>query len=598
MKRAAILIGVDKTGDLPRLKDAAKGAALMKTWADAQGIDTVHLLTDEREPVTLARIKDAVKSLVKAGNVGQLLVYFAGHGVSLQRQEYWLLSEAPDDADEAVNVAGSVALAATCGIGHVLLMSDCCRTAPEGVRAQSVRGGLIFPNLEADERPVDQFFACQLGKPSLEVRDPAVTSAEFQALYTHELVPALLGRAESVVQWSGDGDARAGHVHLRPLRDHMAAAVAARLEALDLKTKPIQVPVASIASDPPAWISLLKGGPAVRGGAPTPPPRAVLTPQAATAQLLRETLGTQPAAAGAPPRAVLRGRAPTTMSRPPTARERLGAEVAGLARPFGPAHHETRCGFKLRGARAAAAVAADGSDIGFVTASGARGSDLRVQLHSPRGTSVLVELERGAAVLLPAIPDFLCALSFDEDDGELLDVAWEPSDNSGWRWDEFSRRAPEIRTLRAIASAAMARGSFQLEGQDTLALAQRMQLGKGLDPALGLYAAYAYHELQRRPLIRDMAGLMASDLGAPLFDIALLARALDGKTLGRGGRAPPTLAMLPLLSQGWTLLRAFEVRLPAALAPLVEQRLPSLWTMFDAQGAKRLRELIQQGEIA
>ena len=61
MKRAAILIGVDKTGDLPRLKDAAKGAALMKTWADAQGIDSVHLLTDEREPVTLARIKDAVK---------------------------------------------------------------------------------------------------------------------------------------------------------------------------------------------------------------------------------------------------------------------------------------------------------------------------------------------------------------------------------------------------------------------------------------------------------------------------------------------------------------------------------------------------------
>jgi hypothetical protein len=597
MKRAAILIGVDKTGDLPRLKDAAKGAALMKTWADAQGIDSVHLLTDEREPVTLARIKDAVKALVKAGNVGQLLVYFAGHGVSLQRQEYWLLSDAPDDADEAVNVAGSIALAATCGIGHVLLMSDCCRTAPEGVRAQSVRGGLIFPNLEADERPVDQFFACQLGKPSLEVRDPAITSAEFQALYTHELVPALLGRAESVVQWSGEGAARVGRVHLRPLRDHMAAAVAARLEALDLKTKPIQVPVASIASDPPAWISQLKGdSPVARGrAAPAPQPAPVVSPQAATTELLLEALGTQPSAAGAPP-PTLRARSPITARVRPTLRERMGAEVTERAKPFGPGHHETRCGFKLRGALATEAIAADGSDIGFVTASGPRGSDLRVQLHSPR-TSVLIVLERGAAVLLPAIPDFLCALSFDEDDGELLDVAWEPSDNSGWRWDEFSRRAREIRTLRAIASAAMARGSFQLEGQDTLALAQRMQLGKGLDPALGLYAAYAYHELQRRPLIRDMAGLMASDLGAPLFDIALLARALDGKTLGRGGTAPPTLAMLPLLSQGWTLLRAFEVRLPKALAPLVERRLPSLWTMFDAQGARRLRELIQQGEI-
>jgi hypothetical protein len=56
--------------------------------------------------------------------------------------------------------------------------------------------------------------------------------------------------------------------------------------------------------------------------------------------------------------------------------------------------------------------------------------------------------------------------------------------------------------------------------------------------------------------------------------------------------------MLPLLSQGWTLLRAFEVRLPATLAPLAEHRLPSLWTMFDAQGAERLRALIQQREIA
>lgn len=596
MKRAAVLIGVDKTGDLPRLKDAARGAALMKTWADAQGIDTVHLLTDEREPVTLARIKDALKALVKAGNVGQLLVYFAGHGVSLQRQEYWLLSEAPDDADEAVNVAGSVALAATCGIGHVLLMSDCCRTAPEGVRAQSVRGGLIFPNLEADERPVDQFFACQLGKPSLEVRDPAVTSAEFQALYTHELVPALLGRAASVVQWSGDAAARIGHVHLRPLRDHLSAAIAAKLEALDLKTQPIQVPVASIASDPPAWISQLKGEPpATRGRAPAPTPPALTSPQAATTELLREALGA-PTAAGAAPAPTLRGRAVVTSSAAGTL-EALGAEVAERARPFGPGHHETGCGFKLRGALAAEALAADGSGIGFVTDHGPRGSDLRVDTPKRPGSTVLVVLDSGAGVLLPAVPHFLCALTFDADDGELVDVAWEPSDNSGWRWDEFSRRASEIRRLRAIASAAMARGSFQLDGDDALAVARRMQLGKGLDPGLGLYAAYAYHELQRRPLIRDMAGAMASDLGAPLFDIALLARALDGRKVGRSGDAPPTLSKLPLLSQGWTLLRAFDVRLPAALAPLVERRLPSLWTMFDAQGTQRLRELIRQGEL-
>ena len=33
MKRVAVLIGVDKTGDLPILRDAARGARLMETWA-------------------------------------------------------------------------------------------------------------------------------------------------------------------------------------------------------------------------------------------------------------------------------------------------------------------------------------------------------------------------------------------------------------------------------------------------------------------------------------------------------------------------------------------------------------------------------------
>jgi len=42
MKRAAIVIGVDKTGDLPRLKDATRGAQLMASWARGQGMEPVH----------------------------------------------------------------------------------------------------------------------------------------------------------------------------------------------------------------------------------------------------------------------------------------------------------------------------------------------------------------------------------------------------------------------------------------------------------------------------------------------------------------------------------------------------------------------------
>jgi hypothetical protein len=612
MKRAAVLIGVDKTGGLPRLKDAARGALLMKTWADAQGFDAVHVFTDEQGPVTVDAIKRVVRAMVDAANIGQLVVYFAGHGVNLQRQEYWLLSDAPDDANAAINVATSAALAATCGIGHVVLISDACRTAPEGIRAQSVRGSELFPNVEGDDTPVDQFFACRLGKPSHEVRDPAVTSSEFKAIYTHELVPALLGRQPQIVEWSGDGAARRGRVHLRPLRDHLADAVATRIDALQLQTRVVQSPTATISSDPPAWISELTapaagapGGPPGLGLAtarrrPAPQRRSAPAPDEVALRLLRAAL--QPSgsgAAGAPapvelpaaaaaPRPLPAGADPAAAPAGESFAERAGA----LGSPFGPGSHETQCGFKLRGAKAVQAFA-NGAHVDFNTPW--PGQDLRV--HVPHGPSaqVLLVLDSGAGVLLPALPQFLCALSFD-DDGELVDVAWEPSDNTGPRWDDFRVRADEIRTLRGIAAAAMASGVFRLDGDDALQVARRLQLARGVDPALGLYAAYAYHDLQRRDLIRPMADAMSADLGAPLFDVALLARRLDRQAVAAVG-APGVLGALPLLSQGWALLRAFEVRLQAPLAGLVERRLPSLWTMFDPQGVELLRRAIANGVL-
>jgi hypothetical protein len=204
---------------------------------------------------------------------------------------------------------------------------------------------------------------------------------------------------------------------------------------------------------------------------------------------------------------------------------------------------------------------------------------------------VLLVLDGGAGVLLPAIPEFLCALSFDDD--ELVDVAYEPSDNT-WRWGEFNHRSAELRSLRAIASSAMARGSFKLEGDDALAIARRMQLAKGVDPSLAVYAAYAYHDLQRRDLLRQMASYMQGDLGAALFDVALLARSLDKR---KPGSDVPVLGAVPLLSQGWPLLRAFDVKMPAESAALEGMRLPSLWTMFDATGVQHIRNAFSNGSI-
>jgi hypothetical protein len=49
MTKAAIVIGVNKTGDLPLLKDAAAGAGRVAEWLADEGYQTQALL-DEKTP--------------------------------------------------------------------------------------------------------------------------------------------------------------------------------------------------------------------------------------------------------------------------------------------------------------------------------------------------------------------------------------------------------------------------------------------------------------------------------------------------------------------------------------------------------------------
>lgn len=115
MVRAGIFIGVDKSGDLRKLNDAAEGAKAMYEWALEQGMaEGTHakLITDAGgKKVELDHIRRAVRAICGGAGVDQLIVYFAGRGINLQRGDRWLLTDAPDPSSEAVNVKGSVELA-------------------------------------------------------------------------------------------------------------------------------------------------------------------------------------------------------------------------------------------------------------------------------------------------------------------------------------------------------------------------------------------------------------------------------------------------------------------------------------------------------
>ncbi|MCU7852588.1 MAG: caspase family protein [Candidatus Thiodiazotropha sp. (ex Monitilora ramsayi)] len=580
MKRAAVVIGVDKTGGLPKLNDAAKGARRFAKWARAQGVDPVKVITDQRTKVTIGKVKEAVKSIVNKGNVEQLLIYFAGHGVNIRYSEYWLLSDAPNDPDEAVNVSGSAVLAAYCGISHVILISDACRTAADGIQAQNVTGGQIFPNEGGGglEQPVDQFFACTLGRPAHEIKDPSVTTNEYKALYTGVLLDSLQGSPNTVVDWV---DATTGFVRPRPLKQHLYDEVTEEITRLGLQTKIIQVPDARITSDNTTWLAKLKKTDITprRRTRRSQPRVNVPDSPVVVSQMLLDTVLDEATTSQIMDIANTRGIGQGD--------DGFSTTLASTVVPFGPMHHETECGFKIRGARFVSAF----SEGAWVQDPDHPADDLGANVKDGPFSSVLLTLDTGAGVVLPAISGFLCALTVD--DGELIDVAYEPSDNSQ-RWNEFEQRADEVRALRAVAASSTRNGVFRLDQTDALKVARQMQYAKGVDPALAVYAAYAYQDLQRKDLIREMCMFMHEDIGARFFDLALLAGELRETAVGSD---PIIMGFMPLLAQGWAQLSAHQVRFPKRFDEITRHITNSPWTMFDVEGTALIHEAIKQGEV-
>jgi Caspase domain len=568
MTRCAVVLGVDRTGDLPPLNAAASGAVDFGNWCKGQQIETVVLTDRNDAKVRIQDIRTAIRTFAEKRTYSQLILFFAGHGIlKAPDDEYWLLSDAPGDEYEAVNVVQSVANARNNPFRHVVFISDACRSMPGTYRLTAVKGMGVFPNSGLTQaRPkIDQFYATAPSDPAYEAKLEDALS--FGGIFTRDLLLGLKGEDPSVPESIGGR----WIVTTNGLDPYLTRQVPISAAKVNITLN--QSPEIRAESRPPLYLAELTGW---------LPPSAGVTPAAAAVdpQLITrlDQLPVQPKVSYAP----LSIRATRQLTAFWDAAQRVYFTR-------GREGFESGSGFSVIGAKVTTALAAHAYCDVFEEA-GAHQVRVRALDRNDhrltRATSVLLEFDSGRGTVCAAWPEFVGTVLVE--DGTIVNVNYTPARHGVEQtpeYVEYQSRVDEIESRRAKIAAAARTGRFRLDPEHALENARYLRFLKKFDPTLGLYAAYAYAQVGAVKEIRSLQRHMRKDLDSVPFDVMLLAR------LQRQKR--DYVPFCPMLTQGWAYLDSKAAMKPpvrAAWSHLV----PSLWTTFDSQGVTELRSMFEE----
>lgn len=564
-RRAAVIIGVNHTGKMPLLTAAAESATKFKEWADSQLIENV-LLTDAAAPVTVAMVKQAVRNYVGAMNVDQLIVYFSGHGfLKSPVDEYWLLSGAPEDPNEAISLQSSKMLARMCGIPHIVFISDACRSAPNIVDFMPVSGALIFPNfgINTSMANVDMLYATAPGDPAHEA---AVGGPQFSthSIYTRTLLEGLKGNVPSVRESHYSNELVMAKKLSKYVKDKVPR------EAAKINPLIRQVPDSEIISEKPLFLSKFRK--------PPKPDKAKVEGKKSTGKNLPNN-NEKPInlkAAIKTEQTVVRE---TSLY---TGDENTDLDFIELFEQAAQIDSAAlRTGFAILGVKGVANKNKPDTRI-YRNEKGVIFIDL--EPHGKNNTYFL-EVSGGNIYPLAVLPGFVGVLIFKEN--TLVTINYTPSHFSA-RYRPFNVLSSAIIRRRAQIAARSKNGTFRLKGdvEQLINAASYFRELKAFDPSLGLYAAYAYLQAGNLDGISSIYSFMSREPEPVLFDVALLTKFTgQNSTDDSFSQAAP---FCPLLTQGWSYLTAFEDTGAKEIQEFGKYIIPGLWTAFRPE----VKELI------
>jgi len=649
--KCAVVIGVNRTGDLIPLQSAAPGARAVADLLTANAYD-VKLLTDDQEPVTAAQIIAAVTDFIDqqpAKGYKLLVIYFSGHGYWKQQSDIWLLSGAPAVPTEAVNVKESIDCAQDSGIKTVVMISDACRSIPRTPKAERVTGSMIFPNRDAQlgrRSKVDRLIGSREGTAAYEAE---IAAGAVESVFTHCLLKAFKSPdPDMVVDVTEDGSTFAV-VPNRKLEGFLVREVEELLATINIRLA--QEPAIDVCSDDQVYIAKVVGP--VPPASPSPPAAARKTPVdltpeavavAASFELRVDPVGnleipvTQPTAGTAisTTRALVdhafkasifgtssspSEQLPVTPSTTlPKRKSRAGKSAnstflndltdsiltggLGNAAKLVPVF-ESGTGFTLTGAKIDGAFL-NGPNIGLDRLEVLeRGSEdrpgvLRVWLENRPLATVLLVLGNGLGVPLAALSGYIGHALVR--DGQLQSISYIPAQFGGAppgrtvRWDTYFHNRERIERLRSVALAIVAGDLSNFSDPEfATQMASVFREVKAVDPVLGLLASYAYLEAGMEDQISDLAGYMRNDLNGSLFDVELLTRPRSSKPSRLEIRN--TAPFCPILTQGWNYLRSRAVELPSPLDEAQQALQPGAFTTFSKSFTSKIVNAISRHEF-
>jgi hypothetical protein len=625
-----ICVGVDKPGLLHDLKAAAAGARKFHEWLLSQrdlGVEvTSTLFTEETGPVTRRRILDAISDVVKDRACDALFIYLAGHGVAHSAyEEKLLLSDVANDDAEAINLQIAKQRGKYCGIPHVVIVYDACRSFATTDRLKAVSGGPIFPAGSSTKTGghVDVFYACAPDESSFEVADSSGAHPDnYKAFFTEVLLDALRHPDSALVESATFGTKA---VEVIPCA-RLEAMLERQIPRLAAESEPSfdQAPDIDVLSHMPGEFFAVAPARAAPGAGQQP---TFGGPAGGTAgAIFKRAPVRRRGQGGSPPRtpkltstevvkwhttqAFRQGRAARApLPKPLRPIERLSGfqrVAADVRQTRGRKGFETHCGFTVIGAPVRRVEVSNNEHCEFVAwESTARERHYRVgaQPWDARGGTALIQFASGGGVALPILPGYVGSVLVR--DGQVRAITYGLAEGTR-EYGDYLRRREELDERRAIATAAASIGKLQeLSRQIGDDLADYIRVDKALDPCLGVLAAYSYYlndnAAQVQSILTWMSGVDVAPYEArtqvlmPIpFDVAMLAGRLTPATAWK----PPGIApFCPWLSLGWSLLDLFELELHPAVVEAGRQRQPGTWTSFTERGIGVLREAMQSKEI-